>query len=55
MSDMWNYRLHRLRSFQNKRSGKTIHVMAVTLQEEAQPVSPERLTQVLDGLSLDLE
>jgi hypothetical protein len=50
---MWIYRLHRLRSFQNRRSGKTIHVMAVTLQEEAKPVSEERLTQVIDGLSFE--
>lgn len=50
---MWNYRLHRLRSYQNKRSGKTIHVMAVTLQEEAQPVTPERMTQLVDELSFE--
>jgi hypothetical protein len=50
---MFIYRLHRLRSFQNKRSGKTIHVMAVTLEEGAKPASPERLTQVIDSLSFD--
>jgi hypothetical protein len=50
---MWTYRLHRLRSFQNKRSGKTIHVMAVTLQEEAKPISAERLTQVIDTLTFE--
>jgi hypothetical protein len=50
---MWTYRLHRLRSFQNRRSGKTIHVMAVTLQEEAKPASVECLTQMVDTLSFD--
>jgi hypothetical protein len=52
---MWIYRLHRLRSFQNRRSGKTIHVMAVTLQENVQPASEEQLAQVVDGLSFDAE
>jgi hypothetical protein len=47
------YKLHRLRSFQNRRSGKTIHVMAVTLEEGAEPPSPEHLTQLVDGLSFD--
>ena len=51
---MWNYKLNRLRSFQNKRSGKTIHVMAVTLEEEAHAASAEQqLTPVIDGMTLD--
>jgi hypothetical protein len=52
---MWNYRLHRLRSFQHKRTGKTIHVMAVTLEEDVVPPSPEYVTQLVDGISLDIE